>query len=294
MKSVFIVLTTECDKSEECTHCFYNVEPDRRVNGKLDTETLVSFLKKMRLLNVPNVYFTGGEPLLREDLELLVSRSRAMGLNTFILSNGIRLDPGRAARLDAAGLDVFVNSLSFLNHGEIRSIHNVRKFTRANISFIYVLRADNLENIQDAFEMAQALRAGLIFQPAYIPQDNPLYDELSLANIGPFEWSRIYSLLRPWATAFGFENYLTLMHDFYNKKTLRPGKCGMARDAFVLDADGSVYPCFHRRDIHCGNILKDDMGMIFSKLEKAESRVADAACFGEHCISMHTGFRVGD
>lgn len=291
---MFIVLTTECDKYEDCTHCFYNVEPEKRVTGKLSTESLASFLKKMRLLNVPNIYFTGGEPLLRDDLETLVTYSRSMGLNTFILSNGMRLDPDRAARLDTAGLDVFVNSLSALNHKEIRSIHNVRKFTRSNISFIYVIRADNIENIPDVFEMAQALRAGLIFQPAYIPEDHELYDELSLANIGPFEWSRLYSLLRPWATAFGFEDYLSLMHDFYNKKTLRPRKCGMARDAFALDADGTVYPCFHRRDIPCGNIVKDDIGMIFSNLENAESRVADAACFGEHCISMHTGFRTAD
>lgn len=291
MKSVFIVLTTKCDRSEECAHCFYNVEPDRHVPNRLDTETVKSFLKKMRLLNVPNIYMTGGEPLLREDIELLVARSREMGLNTFLLSNGASLDVERAKRLDASGLDVFVLSLSSLDHKEIKSIHNVRKLKRANFSFIFVLRSDNLDKIPDVLEMVQSLRVGVVFQPVYLPKDNPIYDELSLSKIGPFEWSSLYTTLRGWSVGFGFEDYLRLMHDFYNKKTMKPSSCKMGRDAFVLDADGSVYPCFHRRDLLCGNIHEDDIGAIFSNLEKTERTLAAAPCFGEHCISLHTGFR---
>lgn len=292
MRSVFIVLTTECDKTGECVHCFYNVEPDRHVPSKLQTRDIKAFLKKMRLLNVPNIYLTGGEPLLRQDIEEIIGFVKELGLRSLMLSNAVSLTAEKAAALDAAGLDAFVLSLSRLDHNDIKTVHNVRRLRRAALSFIFVLTSQNIGRAADVVEMARSLRAGAVFQPVYIPDSHELFEKLSLSRIGPFEWSELYTALRKWAVDYGFEDYLKLMHDFYNKKSLRPSACNMGRDAFVVDADGSVYPCFHRRDLLCGNILSDDIGMIFSKLEKSEPHVKDAACFGEHCISLHTGFRI--
>lgn len=55
-------------------------------------------------LGVTNVTFTGGEPLLREDLEALVATVPAREAVSLVFTNGIGLTPGRARQLKDAGL----------------------------------------------------------------------------------------------------------------------------------------------------------------------------------------------
>jgi len=53
---------------------------------------------------IPFFSFSGGEPLLRQDLEELVSYAAALGLETNLVSNGTLIDDKRASSLYAAGL----------------------------------------------------------------------------------------------------------------------------------------------------------------------------------------------
>lgn len=55
-------------------------------------------------LNVDVITFTGGEPLLRDDLEDLVACVPTEKAITLVFTNGLLLDPGRARSLAAAGL----------------------------------------------------------------------------------------------------------------------------------------------------------------------------------------------
>jgi len=288
--NVFLVLTTDCDKRSECRYCFYNVEPDRLAPSRLDTKAILGFFKQLRLFNIPNVYLTGGEPLLREDLEEIVAGAHALQLNTFLLSNGRSLDAPRVARLEKAGLDVFVLSLNGLSIQDRRTISVVTRFRRTALSFIYVLTPDNTDFIGDVTELARALNAGLIFQPAYLPEESKLRKKLSLASLGEFDWSELYTELRPWASGLGYERYLDLIHDVYHDRKLKPAACGMGSRAVVVDADGSVYSCFHRRDLNCGDIRRDDLAEILDRAAAHSAPLAAATCFGEHCLSLHTGF----
>ena len=53
---------------------------------------------------VPFFSFTGGEPLLRNDLEDMIGFARACGLQVNLITNGILASPGRAKSLFDAGL----------------------------------------------------------------------------------------------------------------------------------------------------------------------------------------------
>jgi PqqA peptide cyclase len=288
--SVFLTLTTDCDKRDECEYCFYNVQPERCAPSRLETKTILNLFKQLKLWNITNVYLTGGEPLLREDLEEIVAGAHKLQLNTFLLSNGRALDHNRAARLEAAGLDVFVLSLNDLAIPDRKTIAAISHFKRTQLSFIYVLTKSNIGWIQDVTELARALGAGLIYQPAFIPEKHKLRSKLSLAGIGPFDWSKLYMDLRPWAGALGYDRYLELMHDVYHERKLKPPFCTMGSGAVVIDADGAVYPCFHRRDLDCGNILRDELAEVLDRADSHAAVLSDACCFGEHCISLHTGY----
>ncbi|HOC90852.1 MAG TPA: radical SAM protein [bacterium] len=290
-QNAFIVLNTDCDKRDECSYCFYNTQPERAVQSKLDTEKIVSILRRLMLLNVGNVYLTGGEPLLRDDLERIVSAATAMRLNTYLLSNGRLLDSSRVARLDRAGLDVFVLSLNDLSLEDKKTISLAARFKNAALSFIFVLTSKNTALVRHVTELARALDAGLVFQPAWIPAENPLRATISPASLSQFEWSELYSELRPWAVQLGYEDYLELTHDIYRDGKLKPKRCGMGTDSFVIDADGAVYPCFHRRDLPCGNVRRDDIAEVLDRVSKHSAELSTAPCFGEHCVSLHTSFK---
>jgi radical SAM protein with 4Fe4S-binding SPASM domain len=60
---------------------------------------------------IPFFSFTGGEPLLREDLEELASFARGLGLRANLITNGSLATPARAASLKAAGIDTAQVSL---------------------------------------------------------------------------------------------------------------------------------------------------------------------------------------
>lgn len=288
--SVFVVLTTECDKYGECLHCFYNVEPERHAPARLDAPALAALFRKLRLLNISNVYLTGGEPLMRDDLEEIVRPAAELDMNTFLLTNGRSADTARIGRLEAAGLDVLILSLSAVEYSDRAVLNRLRRLESAFLSLIYVLHAGNWKSAPEVVDIAMALDAGLVFQPAYIPVGHELAGALCLSSLSPFDWSELYTALRRWAAGLGYQGYLDLIYDAYHKIELRPERCGMGYGAFVIDADGEVYPCFHRRDLRCGNVLEDDIGEILDNLNGHARETAAAACFGRHCISLHTGF----
>jgi len=289
-QSFFLVMTSECDKRAECPYCFYNVEPDRNVPARLNTADTNGLLKKLRLLNVWNIYITGGEPLLREDLEEVVGTAHGMGFNTFLLSNGRSLSTKRVHALENAGLDVFTMSLSAFEMEDRRTISVARRFEKTVLSFIFVVTAQNFRLVPEVVDMAQTLNAGLVLQPAYIPEGSKLKMQLGMPALGPFDWSELYSMLKPWATGLGYGKYLELWYDIYHGRKLKPAYCGMGPDAFVVDSDGEVYPCFHRRDLRCGNVLDEDIASVMERLSGQARETLNAKCFGEHCLSLHLGY----
>ncbi|WP_413761099.1 radical SAM protein, partial [Vibrio vulnificus] len=62
-------------------------------------------MKQARALGAVQLGFSGGEPLLREDLEELVAYGHELGYYTNLITSGIGLKPARLDALKAAGLD---------------------------------------------------------------------------------------------------------------------------------------------------------------------------------------------
>ena len=103
---VRVSLTDRCNF--DCVYCHNEGLGDTRgpmepAEDEMSTDDVVRFLEVAREFDVGKVKFTGGEPMLREDLEEIVRRTPA-GMETSLTTNGTFL-PGRAETLRAAGLD---------------------------------------------------------------------------------------------------------------------------------------------------------------------------------------------
>ena len=87
-----------------CAFCFNPVDFAQHEN-ELSTEQWVSTLKQARALGSVQCGLSGGEPLLRDDLEEIVSEAQQLGFYTNLLTSGVGLNEARAKALKDAKLD---------------------------------------------------------------------------------------------------------------------------------------------------------------------------------------------
>lgn len=87
-----------------CVFC-YNPVDYARQEDEISTEDWLRVLREGREAGAVQLGLSGGEPLLRDDLELIVAEARRLGFYTNLLTSGVGLTARRAAALKAAGLD---------------------------------------------------------------------------------------------------------------------------------------------------------------------------------------------
>ncbi|MEF8831192.1 MAG: GTP 3',8-cyclase MoaA [Halobacteriales archaeon] len=105
VSEIRVSLTDRCNF--DCVYCHNEGLGDTRgpmaaQEDEMSTEDVVRFLEVAREFDVEAVKFTGGEPMLRQDLEEIVRRTPD-GMEPSLTTNGTFLD-GRAEDLRAAGL----------------------------------------------------------------------------------------------------------------------------------------------------------------------------------------------
>jgi pyrroloquinoline quinone biosynthesis protein E len=62
-------------------------------------------IREARALGAAQFGISGGEPLLRDDIEILVAEARRLGFYTNLITSGVGLTEARLAAFKAAGLD---------------------------------------------------------------------------------------------------------------------------------------------------------------------------------------------
>jgi Fe-coproporphyrin III synthase len=85
-----------------CGHC-YSDSRNREYPGELTTEEGTDLLEQLAAFGVPTVLFSGGEPLMRDDVLGLAATARGLGMRTVLSSNGTLLDARAAAAVAEAG-----------------------------------------------------------------------------------------------------------------------------------------------------------------------------------------------
>jgi len=105
ISGVRVSLTDRCNF--DCVYCHNEGLGDTRgpmepADDEMTADDVVRFLEVAREFGVESVKFTGGEPMLRQDLEEIARRTPD-GMETSLTTNGTYL-PGRAEALREAGL----------------------------------------------------------------------------------------------------------------------------------------------------------------------------------------------
>jgi pyrroloquinoline quinone biosynthesis protein E len=237
----------------QCVYCSNPVELERH-RAELDTATWVRIVDEAEALGVVQLNLTGGEPLLRDDLETIVARATARELYTNLITSGVPLTRERLAGLGHAGLAAVQISLQDTTREGSEAVAGVDRYDAKikaaqwttslglPLTINVVLHRDNLDRVGEFIALAESLGA------QRVELANTQYLGWALANRSKLLPTRD-QLERARAIADeararlrGKMEVLFVLPDYYAD---RPRACmdGWGRRFIVVAPDGLLLPC---------------------------------------------------
>lgn len=237
-------------------HCPYCSNPLELVRSRteLSTDEWMRVLGEARRLGVLQLGLSGGEPLVRRDLEALVAHARTLGLYSTLVTSALGLTRERAERLGAAGLDHVQISFQDAERESAERIAGTTSWdakhraaawvTELGLAFTVnvVLHRANLDRLERIIDMAAALGA----------------DRLELANTQYYGWAvenraalmptreqveRSEAIVdRAVARYQGRMRIIYVLPDYYSEFP-KPCQGGWGAHYIVVAPDGRVLPC---------------------------------------------------
>lgn len=173
-----IKVTPRCNL--RCTFCRYW---RLRASGALSTAALCRILDELAEAGCAKVHFSGGEPLLREDLPSLLAHATRLGMKANLTTNGTLLDGERARALVEAG----AHSVSFsLDGPDARTHDSLRGVSGAFRQTLRGIRA--LTKARDRAGSRLQLRLNVVLTRhnyRRLPEIIALAWELGMAEVHP-------------------------------------------------------------------------------------------------------------
>jgi pyrroloquinoline quinone biosynthesis protein E len=182
-ESLLYEVTERCNL--QCPHC-YNVWknddslPPQEPRELSTDQSLRLIDKAIRESRCRRFAFTGGEPLLREDLEILVRHAASRCEHVTLITNGTLLTGERVQSLIKAGVALFelpLNAGNRVGHNHMAGgIDCFDRVTRAaveirsrgaELAFVFVGTSLNIEGWKDALDLGMALGARLFLFNRY-------------------------------------------------------------------------------------------------------------------------------
>lgn len=312
---VYVELTRRCNM--RCRHCdIWKTWQGRVPTGEIQPEVLVGLLHFLARKGLIAVDLFGGEPLLRPDLEKIVTQLKEARLHVTVTTNGTLLDKDRAEALVASGLDqllVSIDGPSAEIHDSLRG--SVGAFERA-VAGVYAFLAacaktvsssgrkqpsgsptprlgintmvckQNMDLLPKTAELAASLGATQIrllpYHQCYPFNQHGQDDSLLLSEEDIRALPGVLKRFQRRAQELGLttngRTYIDRIPAFFSK-TLKGAPCMAGIAVCDINAFGDVFPCY-TKGIAVGNILKTPFFELWQSEEMKKARNHSINCAG--------------
>ncbi|MCB5189616.1 pyrroloquinoline quinone biosynthesis protein PqqE [Methylobacillus arboreus] len=241
-----------------CAFCYNPTDYDKHTKNELSTEQWIQALRDARKLGALQLGISGGEPLLRDDIEEIVAEASSLGYYTNLITSGVGLTEKRISAFKAGGLDHIQLSMHDITEEINNFITGTRTFElKKKVAAMIkehgypmvlnvVIHRFNIKHVKEILEMAEALGA----------------DFVELANTQYYGWSLVNrSQLMPTKEQIDEAEAITnafrekvgnkmkiffVVPDYFSN---RPKKCmnGWGEVFMIVTANGDVLPCHSAR-----------------------------------------------
>ncbi len=236
-----------------CVFCYnpvdYATQPD-----ELSTDDWLRVLREGREMGAVQLGLSGGEPLLRDDLEVIVAEARRLGFYSNLLTSGVGLTEARAAALKAAGLDHVQLSFQdstremndFLSHTKTFALKSrVAQIIKAQgwpMVMNVVIHRLNIDHIGRIIEMAAELGA------EYIELANTQYYSWAFVNRAQLlptreQLKRAEAVTDEWRQKLEGRMRIFFVAPDYHEGKAKKCVNGWGSMFLTVAPDGSALPC---------------------------------------------------
>ena len=238
----------------QCSYCSNPLELSASRKNELSTEEWVRVMRQARKLGAVQLGFSGGEPLVRTDLEELVVEAKSLGYYINLITSSIGLTTEKIIRLKGAGLGHIQISFQGSNRESNKLLGGTDSFDHKvamtkevikqelPLGLNFVLHRQNMHQVKEFLTMAQSLGAefvelancqyygwGLHNREHLLPSQEQLIDAERVTN----EFREQHK---------GDMDIFFVAPDYYDD---RPKKCsnGWGSTFMTVNPEGEVLPC---------------------------------------------------
>jgi radical SAM protein with 4Fe4S-binding SPASM domain len=308
---IYMHMTNKCNL--KCPYCYNKDDRETKIKLErkglvdpiLNTEEYKELIARTIDCGVRRLVFTGGEPLMRPDVQELVAFARSKSEKVFLemLTNAIKIDDKTAEWMCE-----YLNAVTISMDGHEKHLHEyyrgkgtfeptvrgVRKIVARKkelskrepyIAIVPALTDRNIINTKEIFEFslddlgADGL-APIIFQAG----DHQELNISQIPELGIYveAMDRTRSYLAERRTRLGIKGT-------GDSPAIAPrNHCGVGHGEISVDPSGFVYPCqsLHFDEYICGNVREDDIQEIFLQsptMKRMRSTNVDTIAVCSHC-----------
>jgi radical SAM protein with 4Fe4S-binding SPASM domain len=249
-----------------CRHC--HAKSTNASADELDTKEGFRLLKQIAgLPGFQMLAFSGGEPLVRPDIDVLLDYSRKRGLVNVIATNGTLIDRGRAGelvKLGVKGIAVSFDSTDPSIHNTIRqsptafdrALKGIEACRAAGmvIQLNYTAMKENIGTLPEVVRFAHEIKADILLCYQLVPMGRG--GQIAASALSPEENKNLMSTLRSLqreavtilepVAAPQYWPHLLGRDSLENKKPMKAGVfhgCAAGWGLLYVKPDGEVWPC---------------------------------------------------
>ncbi len=278
-------LTSRCNL--RCKHCY--IDASKAMPGELPTAEALRVLDEIAEVNPETLLIlTGGEPLMRPDLEELVARASRLGMTVVLGTNATHLTVGRARTLAEQGLSgvgISLDSLISARHDGFRGVDGAWQATVEGIESArqaglqvqiqMTLTRDNVRELPEVvrFSREAGARVVTVFFLVCTGRGQDVVD------LTPEEYERTLQwlvgvkhdgiMIRP-RCAPTFRRVLAQANPDSILLKSDAGRCLAAKNYCRITPDGKVTPCPYM-PLVAGDVRTGSFGKIWEKAPLFES-----------------------
>ena len=240
-----------------CVFCFNPLDFARH-EDELGTEDWLRVLREGRALGAVQLGLSGGEPLLRDDLETIVAEAHRLGFYSNLLTSGVGLTPERARALKQAGLDHVQLSFQdstremndFLSHTKTFELKNrvaaLIKEQGWPMVMNVVIHRLNIDHIDRIIAMAHEMGA------EYLELANTQYYSWAFLNRSKLlptheQLQRAEATADAWRARLGNAMRILFVAPDYHDGTVKRCVNGWGSTLLNIAPDGVALPCHTAR-----------------------------------------------
>lgn len=231
---------------------------------------------------LPSIHFTGGEPLLRDDVFDVLHYARRRGFMTSLLSNGTLITTDIASKIREAEVEDVQVSLDGMEamHDSIRGKGAFRKAVTGSQNLVregidlninMTLSSLNYQELEPVVQLAGDLAASAVGFSRLVPCGRG--KDLSEYSLTPEQLSNLCKILtesdnNSSVAIISRDPLISMVNIMENADISRLdfpiGGCAAGIFGATITADGTIMPC-RRMDLPVGNIKTDDFRQLWAE-----------------------------